>query len=70
MPHENPFLSLVSYNDELPDAHKEQVMTTLNTAKFLLEFADLFTLRQIEVNTNILHTVLSTPQNHEWNRIL
>lgn len=61
MSHENPFLSLVP-NVTLPENHKEQVMTTLNTAKFLLEFADLFTFRQAEVNTKILTTVLSKPE--------
>lgn len=58
----NPFLSLVP-TDTLPESHKEQVLNTISTTKFLLEFVDLFTFRQAEANAAMLTAMLYPPSN-------
>lgn len=53
----NPFKKIVPTED-LPEEHKERVLNVIDTAKFLLGFADLFTLKQAQINGTILHTIL------------
>lgn len=54
---ENPFKRIIP-EDELPAAHKKKVISTIDTAKLLLEIADLFTFKQAQSNGIILQTVL------------
>jgi len=56
----NPFKRIVPAED-LPESHKKQVLDTVDTAKFLLEIANLFTLQQAETNVNLLSTLIDSP---------
>ncbi len=62
----NPFKDWFE-GDELPSDHKKGVLTTIDTAKFLMEIADLFTLKQAATNGTILHTILD-PNPKKRNR--
>lgn len=54
---ENPFKRIIP-DDELPEAHKKKVISAIDSAKLLLEIADLFTFKQARSNGIILQTLL------------
>ncbi|OWY21143.1 hypothetical protein C7N43_10775 [Sphingobacteriales bacterium UPWRP_1] len=54
---ENPFKKIVP-EDSLPELHKKKVLDTLDTAKFLMEIADLFTLKQAQTDGVLVQTML------------
>lgn len=56
---ENPFKKIVP-EDSLPESHKRKVLETLDTAKFLMEIADLFTLKQAQTDGVLLQTMLES----------
>lgn len=60
----NPF-KLLDEQEELPEKHKEYVLSSIDTAKFLLEIAELFTFKQIETNTTIVSTMLEITPNQK-----
>ena len=53
----NSFKNLAA-GQEIPPEHKKKVLDTIDMAKFLLDMADLFTLKQAATNSNILTTIL------------
>ncbi len=54
----NPF-KMLNNGENLPEEHKEKVLETINTLEFILGIADLFTLTQASINTEIAKEILS-----------
>ncbi len=55
----NPFKSL-NVHDELPEEDRKKVLDTIDTMKFIIGVADLFTTKQVEVNTDIFSAFVSS----------
>lgn len=60
----NPFKQILS-DEILPDKHKNQVLTTVDAALLLLDFADLFTFKQAETYYRIVETVTQPSTNNK-----
>ncbi|MGB1205504.1 MAG: hypothetical protein ACPG5B_07660 [Chitinophagales bacterium] len=58
MKHTNNSFKNLGADHELPPEHKKKVLDTIDMTKFLLDIADLFTVKQAAANGNMLNTLL------------
>ncbi|MGB0838835.1 MAG: hypothetical protein ACPGXL_01785 [Chitinophagales bacterium] len=57
----NPFKK-IQPKEDLPPEHKGEVIDSMFKAKFLLEIAELFTIRQVSTNGAVLDALFDAPQ--------
>ncbi len=53
----NPFKQLL-VDDNLPENHKDDVLSTVDATLLLLDFAELFTFKQVETYYHLVKTVI------------
>ena len=63
MKHTNNSFKNLAAGQNLPPEHKKKVLDTIDMAKFLLDMADLFTLKQAATNGKMLTTLLGDKKN-------
>ncbi len=48
--------------ENLPEEHKEQVMQQIDTLKFIMDVADIFTIKQVKANSQLCEALLNNEQ--------
>ncbi len=63
----NPF-KMLNDREKLPEEHKAKVLETINTFQFILDVADLFTVKQVAINTEMAKEILKGRSNDSDNK--